>query len=219
MNNAMPPTCPVTDRGLHLRAACLACHGAPTNGQRQLVRGDVLFMQGDPADKLYAVASGWLREYVLNPDGGHGGSRIVHAGQIVGLEALRGGAGAVYGVTVDALRPASVCALPAAGVRSWLRVRPDDALALAIATAEDLAEVRHQMLVNATLPAEDRVLALVRDLVGDQGKGEQWVRLPATREQLGDVLGLTLETVSRMMQRLAGKGILEVRGSHVRILR
>ena len=217
MNNATPETCPVTDRGLHLRAACLACHGVPNNGQRQLVRGDVLFMQGDPADRIYAVASGWLREYVLNADGGHGGARIVHAGQVVGLEALGGATGAVYGVTVDALRPASVCVLPAPGVRSWLRVRPDDALALAIATAEDLAEVRRQMLANATLPAEERVLGLVRELVGEDA-GDAWVRLPATREQLGDVLGLTLETVSRMMQRLASKGIIEVRGSHVRFV-
>ena len=182
-----------------------------------MVRGDVLFMQGDPADRIYAVASGWLREYVLNSDGGHGGARIVHAGQVVGLDALSANPGAVYGVTVDALRPASVCVLPATGVRSWLRVRPDDALALAIATADDLSDVRRQMLANATLPAEERVLGLVRELVGEPG-GDAWVRLPATREQLGDVLGLTLETVSRMMQRLATKGVLEVRGSHVRLL-
>jgi len=212
-----PDHCPVSLRGVHLRAACLACQGHPSNGQRQLARGDVLFMQGDPAERVYAVSSGWLREYVLTPDGRHGGARIVRAGQIVGLEALSTGVKATYGVTVDALRPAAVCALSAASVRSWLRVRPDDALALATATAEDLADVRRQMLTNATLPAEDRVLALVRELIGPE-PGEGWARLPATREQLGEVLGLTLETVSRMMQRLAHKGVLEVRGSHVRLL-
>lgn len=220
----MPPTapepdhCPVAERGVHLRSACLACQGTPSNGQRQLARGDVLFMQGDPADRVYAVSAGWLREYVLTPDGRHGGARIVRAGQIIGLEALSAAPGAVYGVTVDALRPAAVCAVPAGNVRSWLRVRPDDAIALATATAEDLADVRRQMLTNATLPAEERVLALVRELVGPTALPDAWARLPATREQLGEVLGLTLETVSRMMQRLAHKGVIEVRGSHVRLL-
>ncbi|MBL8786178.1 MAG: helix-turn-helix domain-containing protein, partial [Deltaproteobacteria bacterium] len=44
-----------------------------------------------------------------------------------------------------------------------------------------------------------------------------WVRLPATREQLGEVLGLTLETVSRAVQRLVARGHLELRGRDLRL--
>ena len=89
---------------------------------------------------------------------------------------------------------------------------------IAIATTKDLGGMRRQMQANARMSAEERVLTLVRDLVADTPAGD-WTRLPVTREQLGEVLGLTLETVSRMMQRLAHKGALEVAGSRVRLAR
>jgi len=175
----------------------------------------VLFLQGGPADRMYAVVTGWLREYAVDADGAVGGARIVRAGQVIGLEALGARQDATYGVTVEALRPASVCVLGAASVGSWLRGRPDDALALAIAAADDIASIRRQMISNASMSAEDRVLALIEDLGGASPRGA-WFRLPVTREQLGDVLGLTVETVSRMMQRLARAGRIEVTGARVR---
>jgi len=60
-----PPSlrsCPITDRGIFLRASCVGRQGAPSSGQRQLERGEVLVRRGGPADRVYAVVTGWPRE-------------------------------------------------------------------------------------------------------------------------------------------------------------
>jgi len=209
-----PHPCPVVARGVHLREACAECRGRPSLGQRRLSRGEVLYWQDDPAERVFAVVSGWLRQHHLTAEGQHAGARLVPPGSVVGLEALRGGR---YGATVDVLRAAEVCTLPRARVTAWLADHPDDALGLISATAEDLTRLQGQVARNHALPAEDRVRAMIEELAA-RGRPGEWFELPTTREELGELLGLTLETVSRMIQRLRRAGIIDVHGRKVRLL-
>lgn len=211
--------CPVVERGVRLRGLCVGCEGTPS-GLVALERGEVLFRQGDPATRVFAVTEGWLRVFVTTADGKACAARLVGPGHVLGLESFgRGGTSGQpsYHATVDALRPAKLCAVPLVQVKSWFRQNPDEALALTAMTVEDMAELQRRLVHNASLSAEERVFELVKDLADHAPLGT-WVQLPATREQLGEVLGLTFETVSRMIHRLVDRGVLEVEGRRVRML-
>lgn len=207
--------CPVVARGVHLRGFCVGCEGSPS-GLIALGRGELLFRQGDPATRVFAVTEGWLRVFVTTADGQACAARLVGPGHVLGLESFGHGT-PHYQATVDALRPAKVCAMPLIQVKSWFRQHPDEALALTAMTVEDMGELQRRLVHNASLSAEDRVFELVKDLTDHVPLGT-WVQLPATREQLGEVLGLTFETVSRMIHRLVDRGVLEVEGRRVRML-
>ncbi|MFO0749704.1 MAG: Crp/Fnr family transcriptional regulator [Myxococcota bacterium] len=217
-----PPSnlCPVAAH-VALREACLECQGRPSTGQRQLERGDVVVRQGDVARHLFAVVSGWLRESVYDDEGRALSARMVGPGHVLGTSALaRAGTLAVtprYAATIDVLTPARVCFVTADHTGQWLARHPPHAVDLVVAMAKEL-DAGHRDLALHAQPAEERVLALVRELVASAPDPSAWYRLPATREQLGEVLGLTLETVSRMLHRLARRGVLEIRGREVRLI-
>jgi len=213
-------TCPVAAK-VALRPACVGCNGRPDSNQHRLDRGDVLVRQSDPARHVFAIVSGWLREGAYDADGHTTSARLIGPGQVLGLASLTGGADAApprHLATITVLTPTRVCIIAANDARAWLSVRPEEAFGLALMAVGELDAMRHEMSLRA-LPAELRVLALVEDFVAaDGGDAGRWTRLPATREQLGEVLGLTLETVSRMLQRLARRGVIEVRGRDVRLV-
>ncbi|MBZ0253062.1 MAG: Crp/Fnr family transcriptional regulator, partial [Candidatus Methylomirabilis sp.] len=212
MGNRTYP-CQVAALGIKLRAACEGCPGGTPPGTCRLSRGDYLYRQGEPAEALYAVVKGCLREVVVTEDGRQVASRLIHPGAVVGLEAL---SGAVYQSGVEALRPSQCCEVSADEARAWLESHSGDAFALAQATANELASVRDQLVLERTASAEDRVLSFIQQLARGY-EPEQWFQLPVTREQLGELLGLTLETVSRMLQRLRRSGVIDVDGARVRL--
>jgi len=206
--------CPVVARGVHLRGLCVDCGGEPS-ADIVLERGAVLYHQGAAANRVFALIDGWLRVHVMTPDGRSCGARLAGPGSVLGLEAFGVGAPS-YLATCDAIRRARACAVPIMQARAWFQLNPDEALALTALGAEDLAELQRRLVHNASLSAEERVLELVKDLIGSAPPGT-WMTLPATREQLGEVLGLTLETVSRMLHRLSARGIIELEGRRVRL--
>ena len=200
-----------------LRPQCLGCDGRPDTGQRLLERGDVCVMQGDPATHLFAVVEGFLRESTYDADGRAVAARIVGPGHVLGLAALNPTPSS-YVATIEVLSRARVCILPADRARAWFTEHASFALDLAVLAAADLDHLRRDLALRAQ-PADDRVLALITELVrASTSDPLAWVRLPATREQLGEVLGLTLETVSRAVQRLVARGHLELRGRDLRLI-
>ncbi|MCC6620828.1 MAG: Crp/Fnr family transcriptional regulator [Deltaproteobacteria bacterium] len=211
------PSCPVGTQ-VALREACIGCTGRPATGQRQLERGNVLVMQGDPARHLFAVVHGWVRESVHDADGRALSARIVGPGRVLGLSALGAGERATHTATIEVLSPARVCIIPAERAATWFASEPRHAMDLALHAARALDDFRREMTLRAE-PARERVLALIRELATQMRVGpEAWFRLPATREQIGEVLGLTLETVSRMLNRLARDGVIALRGREVRFI-
>lgn len=211
--HGLAPRCPLVARGLTLRSACDECGGRPANGQVTMGRGDILARAGEPAQHVFAVVDGWVRESILGEDGKRTTTRFVGPGQVLGTEALTGGE---QRTTVDALQPARVCRVPVAQVMSSLTEKPALGAAMARALTDDLEALRVRV-VRSTLSAKERVLEMIVELLGETPVGT-WARLPVTREDMAEALGLTIETVSRQVQELHRAGVIEVRGRRMRLL-
>ena len=207
------PRCPIAARGLTLRSTCEGCSGRPPNGQIVLERGDVLARGGTPAENIFAITEGWVRESMIDAEGRRTTTRFVGPGHIVGSDALAYG---VHHATLDALQRARVCVVLARNVALALTERPRLGMALAQALADDLEAVRIRVARSAQ-SAHDRVLSIIRELLATTPPGA-WGVLPASRSDLAEALGLTLETVSRQVQQLHREGFIDVHGRHVRLM-
>jgi len=180
----------------------------------KLDEGQMLFGQGDPADRFYLVLKGQIRLFRLSPDGAEKVIEIVAPGETFG-EALMFLSAPRYPVCAAALSPADLIGIDARDFSRMLRESVDTCFVLLGVLSQRLRglirEIDNLTLHTATsrvarylltkLPAERHVLDL------DVRKG-----VIASR------LSIKPETFSRVEKGLREKGIIDVDGSHVTIL-
>lgn len=159
--------------------------------------GSEIFAQDDVAGSLYRVEFGAVRVYRLLADGRRQISAFHLAGEIFGFEAgttRHFFAEAICATGVGIFHPAS-----GADVAGEL-------LPLAL---QSLARAQEHLLLLGRQTAMERVAAFLTDMADRQGGLEQ-VELPMQRSDIGDYLGLTIETVSRVFSKLREKGIIRL---------
>lgn len=206
-------SCPLRDVGVELRDVCASCQGTPDSDQLRLKRREVLYVQGWPARHVYALVEGCLRENVLSDAGEARGVRIVRPGEVLGTEAFLH---ATYRTTVDALTDSRVCKVPSAAAETFLAEHPPRLAALNRVLVRQGLELRDVVGMLGSMPAEERVMTMLQNLVREYEDGS-WVRLPVTRADMAELLGLAHTTVSRIIQRLVRRGEIETRGRWVRL--
>jgi CRP/FNR family transcriptional regulator len=80
-----------------------------------------------------------------------------------------------------------------------------------------MTAAQDQVVLLARKTAEERVASFLLSLsrrAGQAPRAGQVIGLPMTRLDMADYLGLTIETVSRIMTRLTSRGIIEAVGRH-----
>lgn len=172
-------------------------------------------MEQELGEHVFGVVDGYLRESRTMEDGRTLGIRLVRPGELLGTEAF---AYAPYQCTAEALTPAHVCKITVREAESTLLRRPDQGVLLSRMLGREAISLRDNLLLVGSMSAEERVRAVVMRLLEGAPKGV-WVRLPLSRQELAELLGLALGTVSRTVQRLARQGELEISGRMIRLLR
>ncbi len=202
--------CPAHERCLAPRAGLAGC-------PRRLAQGETLFRCGQPFAFLYTVRSGHLKAW--RPD--HRGQPQVTAfhapGDLLGLEAI--GAGR-HACSAAALDPGEVCAIPYAGLQLALSREPRLMQRFHAALSEEI--VREQaLLLQARLPAGARLASLLLALSVRQaadGGSARRLHLPMSRADIGNHLGLTIESISRQLARFRNAGWIAVDGRDLTLL-
>ncbi len=165
-----------------------------------------LFHEGDPADHVFNITSGSLRLYQLMPDGRRHVAGFLFAGDFIGLAT-----GADYVCTAEAMEPVTLCRFRRSDYAELMTDRRELETALLSRAGHELAAARARMLLLGRKSAIERVASFLLDLpqsdpLRPTGPGQ--VRLPMTRGEIADYLGLTLETVSRCLSRLKRNGMV-----------
>jgi CRP/FNR family transcriptional regulator len=186
--------------------------------RHRVKRGALLFRAGDPFTSLYAIRTGFFKTCVTAPDGRDQVTGFQMSGEIIGLDGIVNDRHTCDAV---ALEDAEVCVMPFDRIAELSR--EVDALQRHFHRIMSREIVRENgvMLLLGTMRAEERVAAFLLNLVQRlhaRGFSGTEVILRMTREEIGNYLGLTVETVSRTFTRFAGLGLVEVRARHVRIL-
>jgi CRP/FNR family transcriptional regulator len=177
---------------------------------RKLKRGDTLSWEGDDAQTVANLRSGILRLTCGTSAGEQQILGLAFAGDFVGQFH-----DAQERHSVTALTDATVCLFRRAEFAAFASETPELSQALLLAMSAELGRSREWMRILGRKSAEERVATFLWDLYLRAGALEQHpVPLPLSRQQIADILGLTIETVSRKIRRISRSGLIELPDLH-----
>ncbi|AFL52418.1 CRP/FNR family nitrogen fixation transcriptional regulator [Sinorhizobium fredii] len=169
--------------------------------------GRAVYAEGDAIDKCYQVATGAVRVYRLLSDGRRQVVSFHLPGEMFGFEA-----GSNHRFFAEAITETRLAVF---GRRS-MHERSQELLDIALA---GMARAQEHLLVLGRQCAVERIAAFLADLSDRQG-GVRQLRLPMSRQDIADYLGLTIETVSRVMTKLKERSVIALRDARtVNIMR
>lgn len=171
-----------------------------------LKTGAVLAREGDPAPHVFSITSGSLRVYKMLPDGRRQITGFLFAGDFLGLAI-----GDEYVFSAEAMEPSTVCRFRKGPFRALVERSPPLEHMLLNRTMHELAAAQNQMLLLGRKTAIERMAYFLLDLPGHdpaRPSAPGYVRLPMKRAEIADYLGLTIETVSRVLTRMKVKGLI-----------
>lgn len=174
--------------------------------------GSVLYYQGDPADHFFEVLQGVVKLYMLTPDGRRQVTSFCFPGQFVGQ-----GADDSYLQTAETVGDAVLRRYPRSGMDRLTIEQPELAHRLLRMTLNDLIVAQDQMLSLGRKTATERIASFFLRLAKRETKQDDeraMIHLPMARTDIADYLGLTPETVSRILGRLKSLGIIALKSAN-----
>ena len=183
----------------------------------KLEAGAALFWEGDQASHVFEVVEGVLRVYKILNDGRRVITGFLYPGDLVGLS-LRDR----YLYTAEAVTRTKVRRFARSRFDEEINRSPTLRPQLFARLCDEMAAAQDQMVLLARKSAEERVasflLLIARRLSGNP-QLPQIIEIPMTRLDMADYLGITIETVSRIMTRLTGRGVIAAKGRHTLVIR
>jgi CRP/FNR family transcriptional regulator len=173
--------------------------GALTTGVKLQPR-QVLFNEGDGADYVYNITSGSISISKSMSDGRRQITGFLGAGDFLGLNTK-----SAYTVSAEALIETHLCRFPRQAFRKMLAETPTLEHRLLAVAESEIAAAQEQILLLGRKTAMERIasfLLLQSARMKARGMADNPVLLPMTRAEVGDYLGLTIETVSRCFTKL-----------------
>lgn len=177
--------------------------------QRKLTAGEQLMWEGDDAVLVANVIEGVLK---LSSHAADGKEQIL--GLVYPSDFLGRPFGKVSPYGVEALTDADICVFERSDFDRFAREHPRLEHKLLERTLGELDRTRRWMVLLGRMNAEQKVASFLlemADRLGTPGaNGLPSFSLPLSRQQIADVLGLTIETVSRQLTRLRNGGAIEL---------
>ncbi len=185
--------------------------------RRPIVRGGHVFVTGDPFRSIYAVRAGSLKTYRLTEDGRELVSGFFLPGEIVGLDAIDTGR---HPCAAKALETTSLCEIPFDAFESIGERLPSLPRQLVRVMSREMHHDQLLLMLLGKRSAEERLAAFLLSFslrFGQRGYSPSEFNLSMSRNDIGNYLGLAVETVSRLFSRLQEDGILTVHGRYIRL--
>jgi CRP/FNR family transcriptional regulator, nitrogen fixation regulation protein len=193
---------------------------ASISGQVGLVASDFsynkdeeIFGEDEPAEYVYQVVSGAVRSYRLLTDGRRQIGAFHLPGDVFGLES-----GSTHRLAAEAIIDTTVRLVRRSTLEKAATTQVQVARKLWGMTAGELRHAENHMLLLGRKTAMEKVAAFLLEM-DRRLTGAGMLVLPMCRRDIGDYLGLTLETVSRALTELQTEGVIGFSGARHLVLR
>lgn len=185
---------------------------------RKVARGEALYRAGDAFRNLYAIKAGEFKTVLSMADGREQVTGFHVAGEALGMEGVHDGRHVVDAI---ALESSVLCVLPFAQMEQLCsESAPMRRHVYRLMSGEIVRESRLAVMLGS-MRAEERVSAFLLNLARRQlarRHSDNELRLRMSRKDLGSYLGITLETVSRVLSKFQRERLIQVSGKMIRIL-
>lgn len=186
--------------------------------KKPLHKHDKLVKAGDKFNSLYAVRAGSFKSFVSSKDGEEQIIGFHFPGDIIGFDALRENAHQSY---TQALETAMVCELPYETLDKMAVQFPKLRHQIMSFMSAEIKQDHDLMMLLNKRTAEERLIYFLAHLskrFEDRGFSPRQFNLSMTRNEIGNYLGLTVETISRLLTRFKKEGIIKVDGKLITII-
>ena len=185
--------------------------------KKPIQKGHTLFKAGDDLRSLYAIRSGTIKSYTITEQGDEQITGFHLAGDLVGFDAIMN---ASHPSFAQALETAMVCEIPFDTLDDLSGKMPALRQQMMRLMSGEIKGDQDMILVLSKKNAEERLAAFIWNLsrrYGQRGFSQREFRLTMTRGDIGNYLGLTVETISRLLGRFQKSGMLAVKGKYITI--
>lgn len=174
----------------------------------EFLQGDGVFDEGEPAEYVFNITAGAVKLYKLLPDGRRQVTGFMFPGDFLGLANQQ-----EYVYSAEALSDVMLCRFPKSKLDVLLAEFPHMESRLLGMARNELAEAHEQMLLLGRKTAKERIasfLLMLARRAERRGQPANPIAVPMSRNDIGDYLGLTTETVSRTLTRLRKSGAISL---------
>ena len=196
------PRDPIADVLRLLKEALALC--------RRVVRaGDMVYRIGEPFDNLYILSSGYCKIVSLSADGREQVVALKFRGDWLGFDGI---ADQRYLCDAVATDTGEVWVIPYRALLEACAGKPALLTVIHQAMSREIASDRDSLMSVCTLTAEARVADFLRfwvESIARRGMRTDQITLRMSRAEMGNYLGMTLETVSRSLSRLAREHLIQ----------
>lgn len=172
----------------------------------------VLFWEGDVAEDVFQVVRGCLRLYRMMSDGRRAVTGFMFAGEILGVSFKDR-----YLFTTEAVTKVKLRRFPRTQMHATLARTPKLTGELLATACDEFSSAQDQMLLLARKTALERIanfLVIVAKRTTPAIRPGDEIELPMSRLDIADFLGLTIETVCRILTKLKSEGLIALRSPH-----
>lgn len=162
-----------------------------------------MLWQSDAAPAVGIVQSGILKLSMALQDGREQTVGLALPGDFVGRPLS-----SISQHTVTAIAPSRVCVVPRSTFESLAQEAPDVEHALIKESFDQLDKARAWLLTLGRKSSAERVATFLLDLHAQSEAADGDVQLPLTRQEMAELLGTTIETVSRNLATLKRNGVI-----------
>lgn len=185
--------------------------------RRPLERGQHLYQAGEPFHSFFALRSGSLKTYVMDEEGEESVIGFKMPGDLLGLSDLDNPA---YTRSAKALETCSVCEIPYDRYEELSQEIPGLQHHIMAIMSKEIHQEQDKVAMCRRMSAEARLASLLLTLserFAQRGFSPSEFNLSMSRSDIANMLGLAVETVSRLFTQFQEQGLLEVERKHIQL--
>ena len=185
---------------------------------RPLHRGDYLFRESDKFQCLYIVKTGSVKTYAPSEDGGEQVLGFHLPGELIGLDAIEKSR---HHCSARVLETSAVCEVPFHQLEDLSTTIPSLQHQMYMLLSREISQDENMLTLLGKKNAEERLAAFLLSLserFKRRGFSPSDFHLSMSRHEIGNYLGLAVETISRLFTRFQDEKLLKVERKHIQLL-